>query len=87
MAKAVSGICAVCGNPLMFRALTVNQEVSADTLRECVKNDDFADLYITENAVATILEYRCTKEGCSGALGESDAEILDGIFHPVNVSC
>ena len=86
MGDNVYGICAVCGNPLMFRALTVNQEVSADTLRECVKSEDFADLYVTENAVASVLEYRCTNAGCGGALGESDAEILEDIFHTVNVS-
>lgn len=87
MGNNVKGMCAICGTPLVFRALTVNQEVSADTFRECVKNDDFADLYITENAAASILEYRCTNGGCAGALSESDAEILEGIFQPVNVSC
>ncbi len=70
----------------MFRVLTENQEVSADTLRECVKNDDFADLYIMENAVTSVLQYRCAKEGCKGALSESDAEMLEGLFHPVNAS-
>jgi hypothetical protein len=86
MGNNVKGTCALCGNPLLFRALMVNQEVSADTLMECVKNDDFADLYITENAVTSTLEYRCTNEGCAGGLSESDGEILEGIFHPVNVS-
>ncbi len=87
MGNNIKGPCGLCGTPLIFRALTVNQEVSADTLKECVKNDDFANLYITENAVTSILEYRCRNEGCAGALSESDSEVLDGIFHPVNVSC
>ncbi len=86
MGNNVQGICAVCGNPLMFRVLTENQEVSADIFRECVKNDDFADLYITENSATSVLQYRCTNDGCKGALSESDAEILEGLFHPVNAS-
>ncbi len=86
MGDNLQGICAVCGNALMFRVLTENQEVSADTFRECVKNDDFADLYITESAATSVLQYRCTNDGCKGALSASDAEILEGLFHPVNVS-
>ncbi len=86
MGNIVQGKCAVCGNPLMFRVLTENQEVSADTLRECMKNDDFAELYITESVATSVLEYRCTSVGCRGSLSESDAEILEGFFHPVNAS-
>jgi hypothetical protein len=86
MGTNVKGMCAVCGNPLMYRVLTANQEVSADTLRKCVKDDDFAEIFVTESGATSVLEYRCTNAGCRGALSDSDAEILEAIFQPMNVS-
>jgi len=70
--------CQLCGSELKFYVITYHDVVDSETLENCIKNDNFSDLY-TPTGYDT-LKVICDNNDCCGKLSDKDTEKLQYYF-------